>query len=101
MVYGPACQTNLELLDPVHNQALCICLGAFRSSPRESLYLEANEHPTFITQPKLALQYSLKLKSNPVDSAYSCIFQSKFQDTFEGNPESGHLGIHIVTVCTY
>ncbi len=30
MVYGSACQTNLKLLDPVHNQELHICLGAFK-----------------------------------------------------------------------
>ena len=29
MIYGSACQTNLKLLDPVHNQELHICLSAF------------------------------------------------------------------------
>ncbi len=45
MVYGSACQTNIALLDPVHNQTIHICLGAFQSSPKDSLSMEASEPP--------------------------------------------------------
>ncbi len=95
MVYGSACQTNLKLLDPVHTQAIRICLGAFRSSPRESLCVEADEPPLTLRRTKLALQYCLKVKSNPTNPAYSCVFHPKFQDAFEGNPERGPLGIRM------
>ncbi len=43
----------------------------------------------------MALQYCLKLKSNPANPAYSCVFRPKFQDAFEGNPERGPLGIRM------
>ena len=45
IVYGSASKTALAKLDPVHNQGLRLSLGAFRSSPVESLYVEAHEPP--------------------------------------------------------
>ena len=39
----------------VHNQGLRLSLGAFRSSPVESLYVEAHEPPLEIGREKLAL----------------------------------------------
>ncbi|GFW73636.1 putative rna-directed dna polymerase from mobile element jockey-like protein [Trichonephila clavipes] len=43
VVYSSACKSILKILDPVHHQALRLCLGAFRTSPVESLYAEAYE----------------------------------------------------------
>ena len=63
IVYGSASKTALAKLDPVHNQGLRLSLGAFRSSPVESLYVEAHEPPLEILRDKLALQYVLKLKA--------------------------------------
>src|SRR4030088_1204527 len=42
IVYGSARPTYLSMLDPVQNQALRLCLGAFRTSPVDSLQVEAN-----------------------------------------------------------
>ena len=42
IVYGSASKTALAKLDPVHNQGLRLSLGAFRSSPVESLYVEGD-----------------------------------------------------------
>ncbi|GFY09324.1 reverse transcriptase domain-containing protein [Trichonephila clavipes] len=44
VVYSSACKSLLKILDPVH-QAPRLCLGAFRTSPVESLYAEAYEPP--------------------------------------------------------
>lgn len=41
-VYYTAAPSTLKLLDPIHHQALRICLGAYRTTPIESLYVEAN-----------------------------------------------------------
>ncbi|GFQ87654.1 reverse transcriptase domain-containing protein [Trichonephila clavata] len=43
VVYSSACKSLLKILDPVHHQGLRLCLGAFRTSPVESLYAEAYE----------------------------------------------------------
>ena len=69
LVYGSASKTALAKLDPVHNQGPRLSLGAFRSSPVESLYVEAHEPPLEIRREKLALQYAIKLKANPGNPA--------------------------------
>ncbi|GFY58279.1 putative RNA-directed DNA polymerase from transposon X-element [Trichonephila inaurata madagascariensis] len=45
VVYSSACKSLLKILDPVHQQALRLCLGAFRTSPVESLYAETYKPP--------------------------------------------------------
>jgi len=45
IVYGSARASYLTMLDPIQNQSLRLCLGAFRTSPVESLQVEANEAP--------------------------------------------------------
>ena len=42
IVYGSARKYYLQMLDPIHNQGLRICLGAFRTSV-ESLYVDAHK----------------------------------------------------------
>ena len=46
MGYGSARKSYLQMLDPVHSQRLRLCLGAFGTSPVESLYVDADE-PSF------------------------------------------------------
>ena len=43
IVYGSARPSYLKMLDSVHHSALRICLGSLRTSPIESLYIEADE----------------------------------------------------------
>ena len=92
LVYGSAKTSYLKMLDPVHNQCLRLCLGAFRTTPCSSLQIEANEPSLQNRRLKLSLQYALKLKSLPNNPAYFCVFhpqerysfanQSKFIPTF-------------------
>ncbi|GFT16242.1 probable RNA-directed DNA polymerase from transposon X-element [Trichonephila clavipes] len=56
VVYSSACKSLLKILDPVHHQALRLCLGAFRTSPVESLYAEAYEPPLDLRR-KIALEH--------------------------------------------
>ena len=44
-VFSSARKSYLKKLEPIQNQGLRICLGAFRTSPMQSLYVEANEPP--------------------------------------------------------
>ena len=43
VVYGSARKSYLRKLDTIHNQGLLLALGAFKTSPINSLYVEANE----------------------------------------------------------
>ena len=82
-------------LDPVHNQGLRLSLGAFRSSPVESLCVEAHEPPLGIRRDKLALQYVLKLKANPENPAYDVVFNPKHQELYKNKePATDSFGIH-------
>ena len=82
VVYGSASKTALAKLDPAHNQGLRLSLGAYRSSPVESLYVEAHEPPLEIRREKLALQYTIKLKANPGNPAYDVVFNLKYQHLY-------------------
>ena len=95
IVYGSASKTALAKLDPVHNQGLRFSLGAFRSSPVESLYVEAHEPPLEISRNKLALQYVLKLKTNPENSAYDVVFNPKHHELYKDKESAtDSFGIH-------
>ena len=95
IVYRSASKTALTKLDPVHNQGLRLSLGAFRSSPVESLYVEAHEPPLEIRKDKLALQYVLKLKANPENPAYDVVFNAKHQELYKDKESAtDSFGIH-------
>ena len=54
-VYGSARKSYLQMLDPIHNQGLRLCLGAFRTSTVESLYVDAHEPSLGARRTKLSL----------------------------------------------
>ena len=95
IVYGSAGPDTLKKLDPVHNQGLRLSLGAFRSSPVESLYVEAHEPPLEVRREKLILQYLLKLKANPENPAYDVVFRPKHRERYALKPGATKpLGIY-------
>ena len=44
IIYGSARKSYLQMPDPIHNQGLRLALGAFRTSPVASLYVEADDY---------------------------------------------------------
>ena len=83
-MYGSARPSYIKRLDTVHNQGLRLCLGAFRTSPVQSLlYVEANEPPLDMRRTRLSSQYGVKLMSNEVNPAYLAVFQSDIVATYE------------------
>ena len=78
IIYGSARKSYLQMLDPVHHQGLRLSLGVFRTSPIESLYVEANEPSLYNRRIKLGLQYATKLKSYPNNPAYDCVFNPSY-----------------------
>ncbi len=86
IIYGSARNSYLQSLDRVQNAALRVCLGAFRTSPIPSLHVEANELPLSLRREKLSIQYITKLKSNPENPAYTCVFEPSFTLLFESRP---------------
>jgi ribonuclease HI len=86
VVYGSARNSYLSMLDPIQNQSLRLCLGAFRTSPVESLQVEANEAPLSIRRNKLAVQYITRIKSNPNNPTYTCCFNLQNTNRFVNKP---------------
>ncbi|GFV65247.1 hypothetical protein TNCV_4572471 [Trichonephila clavipes] len=77
--FSSACKSLLKILDPVHHQALRLCLEAFRTSPVESLYAEAYE-PANLRKKYLRLNYFMKIQSMKNSTAYSYLFNFSFYD---------------------
>ena len=61
MIYGSARPSYIKMLDPIQNQGLRLCHGAFSTSPALSFAVEANELPLSLRREKLALQYISKI----------------------------------------
>ena len=76
----------LKMLDPIHNQGIRLSLGAFRTCPVESLCMEVNEPSLYYRREALALQYVIRLRANPSNPAYECVFDPKFGLLFEKKP---------------
>src|SRR6266516_4152809 len=88
IVYGSARKSYLQMFDPIQNLSLRLCLGAFRTSPVESLQVEANEPPLVNRRNKLAIQYAIKIKSNVANPAYQSIFDPQYTTLFENLPKT-------------
>ena len=97
IVYGSARLSILKQLDPIHHQGLRIALGAFRTSPAQSLYIETHEPSLTTRRLKLSLNYGLKLKSLPENPACSCVFEPENTKLLEESESKvPPLGIRIL-----
>ena len=85
-MYGSARPSALESLGRVQNAALRTCLGAIHTSPIPSLHVEAGELPLHLRRQQLSIQYIVKLRSNPSNPAFHCVFNSGFSRLFEARP---------------
>ena len=74
---------DLYDLDVLHRQGLRLCLGAFKSSPNESLYVEANEPPLELRRKDLAMRYALKIKSMPDNPTNDSLFKLPHRHLYE------------------
>ena len=76
------------MLDTVHHQGLRLSLGAFRTSPVESLYVEANECSLESRRIKLGMQYATKLKAYSSNPAYDCVFNPLIENVYDKQPNT-------------
>ena len=87
-IYGSARKSYLQILDPIHNQRLRLALGAFRTSPVASLYVEADEPSLYSRREKPSLQYAIRIAANPSNPAHEVTFPSKYVDLYEQKPKA-------------
>ena len=74
-MYRSARKSYFQMLDPIHNQELRLCHGAFRTSPVECLYVDAHEPSLGARRAKLSLQYATKIKSLPNHPAHNAVLE--------------------------
>ena len=80
IVYGSARTFYLQMLDPVHNQGRRLCLGAFRTFPVESLYVDAHEPCLGARRAKRSLLYTSNTNSPPKHPTHDAVFDNKLFD---------------------
>ena len=105
IVYGSARKSYLMMLDTVHHQGLRLALGAFRTSPVESLYVEAEEPSLYLRREKLALQYALRLAANPSNPTFKETFPPHISqdliDLYDSKPNAiRSFGLRIAPLLT-
>ena len=88
VVYGSARKSYLQMLDTVYHQGLRLALGAFRTSPVTSLYVEADEPSLYLRREKLSLQYAIRLAANQRNPAFKVTFPPQFLQLYEHKPNA-------------
>ena len=66
--------SNKRVLDPVHNAAIRIVTGAFRTSPNHSILAEVHEPPLCYRRNLLTMRYACKLRQQPEHPVYQYVF---------------------------
>ena len=105
IVYGSARKSYLMMLDTVHHQGLRLALGAFRTSPVESLHVEAEEPSLYLRREKLALQYAIRLAANPSNPTFKVTFAPHISqdliDLYDNKPNAiRSFGLRIASLLT-
>ena len=88
IIYGSARKSYLQMLDPIHNQGLRLALGALRTSPIASHYVEADEPSLYSRREKLSLQYAIRLAANPSNPAHEVTFPPNYVNLYEQKPKA-------------
>lgn len=64
-IYASAPKSTLQMLDPIHHLGIRLSIGAFRTSPVNSLYAESGEPSLYTRRQKLSLQLYARLLGMP------------------------------------
>ena len=74
--------------DTAHHHGIRLSLGAFRTSPVESIFVEANEESLYRRRERLSLQYAIKLSSTPNNPTFDTVFKPKYSEIFANRPKA-------------
>ena len=90
--YASAPDHVLNRLNAVHNLAIRLCTGAFRSSPIPSLMAESGEPPLSMRRHQLCCQQYLRSHRLPNSPSSLIIFRDSHSDDFTALPHSKPFG---------
>ena len=74
-IYSSACKTEIEKLNSIQNTTICLSLGAFKTSPANSLHVLSSSLPLDLRRLQFCLRYTLKIYTMNSHPLYH-----KFQD---------------------
>ena len=74
-IYGAASQTAMQPLKTIHNSALRVISGSFKSTPINSLHIITNEMPLKQRYELLSIRYYLKIRSHHASPAFRTLGQ--------------------------
>ena len=95
-IYGTASISALRMLDTVHHQGLRLSLGAFRTSPVESLYVESGEPSLSDRRKSLQLQYYIRSKRQFPDRTIVRLDDDSVDPIYQARPSKPRsLGIRV------
>jgi len=84
-IYASANKTSLKMLDAVHHLGIRLSIGAFRSSPVDSLYIESGEPSLYLRRDKLSLQLYARLMAMEGSPAYISVKDTSIDDKLRRN----------------
>ena len=96
-VYDSASPSVKKRLDVIHNSAIRIATGAFRTTPTASLLVEANEPPLALRRRLLGQRYAHKLAQFPSHPTYRSVFSNRIRALFHGTQKNLPLAVRVKT----
>lgn len=88
IVYSTANKTTMNSINRIQHSAIRIALGAFITSPIQSLLTLANELPLEIRWKSQALNYAITVSTNPRHPNYTITFNRRFRTIYQRNPRT-------------
>lgn len=82
VIYNSAKPAFLKKLDPIHHKALRMSIGAFHTSPINSILLETGELRLKEHRKLLTLKYASKIAATPFNPAYTNTFSNKYENKY-------------------
>ena len=95
LAYGTASVNNLKILDPIHHQALRICLGAFHTTPIKSLYVETNLHSLSYRRKILGIKYYARTLTIPKQNTICNLYDTRRDELFRDSKRFETVAIKI------
>ena len=99
-IYQSTRKSYLKALYPICHSGLRLALGAFQTSPVESLYAEAHETPPELRCQNLALRYYTKLIADPTNPAHNNTMKPIYENLFnQKENEIKTFGLRMKPIC--
>ena len=97
-IYATASDHILARINSVHNQAIRLCTGAFRSSPVISLNAESGELPLNYRRMQLGLQHYIRIQRLTDTPCYDKIMSDTYEDRYALIRDKAPLGYRMRSI---